>query len=921
MSRRHLSPRRATRLSAARLDDRVNPSPAVALSGNSLIAFDTDFPTRAAAAIPVTGLGAGENLVGIDVRPQNGALYGLTSNGAGGVRLYDISRRSGVATPLTAAPVTFTDTGGAPVAVTGTNFGIDFNPTVDRLRVVTDAGVNFRINPNTGQIVDGDTTNAGVQPDSALNGGGTKAIGTAYTNSTAGATVTTQYTLDASTGKLFIQNPPNTGTLTSGVTVSLNGTPLAFTAGEVDIPASVTVTAANAAATGTGFAVLTVNGQTGVYGIDLATGAATFRGLLGTGTAGAKGVALLPVGPTTPVVALANGNTLVRFSSATPGTTTSVGVTGITAGETLVGLDYRPATGQLYALGVNSTTNTGTLYILDPQGTGSPLTAAATVVGAPGSIALVDATGTPVPLPAATVGYGVNFNPAADRLRVVTGTGLNFRVDPNTGLAVDGNTTAAGTQPDAALNGGSTKASGTSYTNSFAQAGTAVTTEYTLDASTGKLFVQNPPNGGTLTNGVTVTLNGAALPFTAVAGFDIPPGVTAASSNAAVTSGTGFAALTVGTTTSLYSIDLSTGAATLVGPVGTGLTPVGGLSVGDVATAATTNPGLVGPVGFAVGSGAGQTATVKLYGTDGQVRQTITPFGTFTGGVRVASADFNGDGVADVAVGTGPGTNAVVRVLDGRDGTTELFNITPFDQFGGGVFVAAGDVNGDGTPDLVVTPDQSGGPRVKVISGKGLTTASFTTLNDFIGIGDPNFRGGARAAVGDLNGDGVGDLVVAAGFGGGPRVAGYDGKSVSTGSQSPTKLFGDFFAIDANLRDGAFVALGDLDGDGKADIVAGTGVGGNTRVVGLSGAALVASNTQTALASFFGGDANNTGGIRVAVANLDGDGRADVITGSGTGAGSRVFTYPGATLPATGLPPIGLAFDAFTDFTGGVFVG
>lgn len=173
------------------------------LSNNMLIAFDTSNPGNPAPAIAITGLGAGETLVGIDVRPQNGLLYGLASNGTGGVRLYVISPRTGVATALTADVVQFSD---GPIL--GSNFGFDFNPTVDRIRVVTDAGINFRLNPNTGLIVDGNTAIAGIQPDGTINGGTTTVDATAYTNSFPNATVTTQYTLDAATNSLFIQNPP-----------------------------------------------------------------------------------------------------------------------------------------------------------------------------------------------------------------------------------------------------------------------------------------------------------------------------------------------------------------------------------------------------------------------------------------------------------------------------------------------------------------------------------------------------------------------------------------------------------------------------------------------------------------------------------------------------------------------------------------
>src|SRR5436190_2026111 len=129
-----------------------------------------------------------------------------------------------------------------------------------------------------------------------------------------------------------------------------------------------------------------------------------------------------------------------------------------------------------------------------------------------------------------------------------------------------------------------------------------------------------------------------------------------------------------------------------------------------------------------------------------------------------------------------PGGPTRVRVLDGKT-QAELFAIDPFEAaFTGGVYVAAGDTTGDGVPELVITPDEGGGPRVRIFDG-----VTFGPVADFFGIADPNFRGGARAAVGDVNGDGTGDLVVAAGFLGGPRVATFDGRSL--GSGSPRTLF------------------------------------------------------------------------------------------------------------------------------------
>ncbi|WP_149114289.1 beta strand repeat-containing protein [Limnoglobus roseus] len=324
---------------------------------------------------------------------------------------------------------------------------------------------------------------------------------------------------------------------------------------------------------------------------------------------------------------------------------------------------------------------------------------------------------------------------------------------------------------------------------------------------------------------------------------------------------------------------------------------------------------LVGSKQFAVGSDSGGSSVSVLNADGSQAFAIAAPFGAgFTGGSRVATADFNGDGVPDVAIGTGPGAATQVIVVDGKT-QAQLFSVQPFEAaFTGGVFVAAGDVTGDGKADLVVTPDEGGGPRVDVFTGNG-----FTRIASFFGIDDTNFRGGARAAVGDVNGDGVGDVVVAAGFGGGPRVAGFDGKSL-TGT--PTKVFADFFAFEQTLRNGVFIAVGDVNGDGVADIIAGGGPGGGPRVTVFSAAGLTAAVAPTTvLANFFAGDVNNRGGIRVTARNLDNDANADLVVGSGTGAGSHVTVYLGKSVQATGVPAAALDLDAIAGFTGGVFVG
>jgi hypothetical protein len=324
---------------------------------------------------------------------------------------------------------------------------------------------------------------------------------------------------------------------------------------------------------------------------------------------------------------------------------------------------------------------------------------------------------------------------------------------------------------------------------------------------------------------------------------------------------------------------------------------------------------LVGFKRFAVGADAGGGA-VTVYNPDGSVHSTITPFPGTAGGVRTTVADFNGDGTPDLAVGTGPGTIAEVKVFDGGTGSL-LFDIRPFDAFTGGVFVAAGFLVGNGSADLVVTPDVSGGPRVVVYEG-----GDFQRVANFFGIEDPNFRGGARAAVGDLDGDGHAELTISAGFGGGPRISIFDGAALLQGQY--VHPIHDFFAFESSLRNGVYLAVGDVNGSGVNDVIFGAGPGGGPRVLIVSGQTLLSQGATAAIdapiANFFAGDPKNRGGVRVAVKNLDDDRYADVVTGAGESGGSRITSYLGKNL-AIGAATEEYGFDVFPGFTGGVFVG
>ena len=329
-----------------------------------------------------------------------------------------------------------------------------------------------------------------------------------------------------------------------------------------------------------------------------------------------------------------------------------------------------------------------------------------------------------------------------------------------------------------------------------------------------------------------------------------------------------------------------------------------------------TTPSVAAP--YAVGVAAGETGDAVVYAADGtESYRVAAPYGSaFTGGVRVTLADVTGDGTADLVTAPGAGTAPTINVYDGADPAHALVaSFNAFEaSFTGGVNVAAADITGDGFAEVVAGADLGGGPRVVVFDGATIGgTATPATLADFLAIDDSHFRGGVRLALGDIGGDGTADLLVGAGFGGGPRVAVYNGATILSGI---TRLFNDFFVFEQTLRNGVYVTGGDLDGDGFADLIFGGGPGGGPRVLALSGTGLLAGQGagSPVLANFFAGDDRNRGGVRVVAKDTDGDGRAEIFTGGGEGESGKVHKFRGN----------GQQDNAFDDDFGGntgVFVG
>ena len=348
-------------------------------------------------------------------------------------------------------------------------------------------------------------------------------------------------------------------------------------------------------------------------------------------------------------------------------------------------------------------------------------------------------------------------------------------------------------------------------------------------------------------------------------------------------------------------------------PAGAAIDPATGLltyrparpGLAPVLTVRVTDPqGSFDEKSFAVtvGNGPGQSETSQYEVSGGP------------GETRVVVADATGDGVPDRITATGPGGSVLVAVIDGATGAV-VRTLSPFEPtFAGGANLAADDVNGDGVADIAVGADDLGGPRVVVYDG-----ATGAVLADFLGIDDPNFRGGVRVALGDVDGDGLADLIVAAGTGGGPRVAVYAGASLRPGRE-PAKLADDFFAFEPTLRDGAYVSAGDVNGDGRADLIFGGGPGGGPRVRIWDSRPFFLSGGRTVdpLADFFASDSPSAGGVRVAAKDLDGDEFRDLIASVPAGSSSTVKVYLGKDMTPRDTPPVFAEFDAGLN---GTYVG
>lgn len=468
---------------------------------NQLHELNVKSTTTPLRSFTITGLESGDVLAGIDFRPATGQLYAISKQS----NLYQINVKSGdqqgKATRIGTAPVATT--------LSGSNIGFDFNPTVDRIRVVTNTAQNLRLHPETGAVIAG---------DSPLNGPSTTIGAVAYTNSRAGVTAapgvgTTLYDIDPVADMLYIQNPPNPGAL-----IAVGGLGLDIQdVGGFDISPDVN------AADVYPIASVKVAGEWELDYVNLASGKLQKLGKLPTGV-NIIGIAI----PSLPVAYALDGSNNIKIFNPLNGYDYGTKAVTLPSGVSLLGIDIRPANGRLYALGSNSK-----IYGID-LGSG----VATEVAG------LKLADNTPVTINGTI--FGVDFNPVADRLRVVSNTGQSLRINVTDGVA------AGVTIVDGSLKigvGGPTPfVTAAAYTNSYP--GVTATTLYDIDSQSNFLYKQMPPN-----DGVLVEPKILGLDVDSAIGFDIGN-----------VSGTGYAIFTVAGVPGIYTVNISTGEVSLKFP-------------------------------------------------------------------------------------------------------------------------------------------------------------------------------------------------------------------------------------------------------------------------------------------------------------------------------------------------------------------
>lgn len=292
-----------------------------------------------------------------------------------------------------------------------------------------------------------------------------------------------------------------------------------------------------------------------------------------------------------------------------------------------------------------------------------------------------------------------------------------------------------------------------------------------------------------------------------------------------------------------------------------------------------------GPEVVVIGADAGTQPRVKV--TNAENGTVISSFlayrSSFSGGVRVALADLNGDGVSEIIVAPGAGTSALGKVFDILGHELRDYRFKAYKGFRGGFYVTTGDVNNDGLADIITSPDSGMTATINVFRNRVDHMSSdkpdaFTKIPmySFLGFGK-TFTGGATVASGDFTDDGIADIVVGNGPGMGPRVRVFD---VTTFSEPVSTTLAPYILqiepFQSTDRGGVFVAAGDIRDNAAPEIVVGNGLEGRGRVEQYA-----ANGDRLKSFTAYGAGEGRKAPVHVAAKKFDGQMEGEIFTGQG----------------------------------------
>jgi len=660
-------------------------------------------------------------------------------------------------------------------------------------------------------------------------------------------------------------------------------------------------------------------------------------------TAGAFTAAKVVVSDTTGAVAFGNGGTTTVITNSlttiagkaysvsfggtsvlsgapvflNTGGVTFLGTTSLTTGATITGnatstvtLGGTIVSGGAFNIGAITNTglftiNDGTQLILNSTTAASTFATPITLGSAAGKLSLLG-VGTLTLSGDSTAG-----TIAGDSIDVINGT-LNV-----TGKLGGASTTTA---TNGTISGaGGTIGVLTVNTGTVAPGGTLKTGAVSLNAATNYKAAVSPTATSNLETAALINLGGATLSLSSVAAGLAVNNTFTIINNTAVSGGiTGtFANQPEGS--SISAKDTAGNTVTFI------VSYIGGTNANDVTlkvtSITTTTPAPTAPAQpmvagqpalnkfTAIGADAGGAPQVTITFQNGTFVSFLAYASTFTGGVRVALGDVDGNGSTDLITGAGPGGGPQVNVYNINNLTgahtlqQSLFAFTPASTkptFTGGVYVAAGDTNADGFDDVIIGAGKTGGSRVQVYAGSATGLVTTSTLNDFFAY-SPAFTGGVVVAAGDRNADGDDEIITAPASSGGYNIKSFDGN----GKGNTPTVVDNFFAFNNTTSVGGLsLAVGILNSGGIADLIIGTSNGGY-------GVILDSATAGIAGVPFAG----FTGAIRAGVAE-NANGQDFAVALAGPTGGPRISVF---SVGATSLTETDNLFVMNTSFKGGLF--